>query len=86
MARVWANLFVEPANLTVHISGPRRTLRDGQDRNRVIINKLGRGYSFVASVEVPEPEHAVAEARAPNIYNGSRRATGFAPVDNRDWT
>lgn len=50
MARVWPNVFVEPANLTVHISALRRTLRDGQNGNRFIINIPGRGYSFVASV------------------------------------
>ena len=48
MARVWPNIFVEPANLTVHISALRRMLRDGQDGNRFIINIPGRGYSFVA--------------------------------------
>jgi DNA-binding winged helix-turn-helix (wHTH) protein len=52
MARVWPNVFVEPANLTVHISALRRTLRDGRDGNRFIINVPGRGYSFVASVAV----------------------------------
>jgi DNA-binding winged helix-turn-helix (wHTH) protein len=52
MARVWPNIFVEPANLTVHISVLRRTLRDGQDGNRFIINIPRRGYSFVASVAV----------------------------------
>ena len=52
MARVWPNIFVEPANLTVHISALRRALRDGQNGNRFIINIPGRGYSFVASVEV----------------------------------
>ena len=57
MARVWPNLFVEPANLTVHISALRRALRDGQDGNRFIINIPGRGYSFVASVEVSEHEN-----------------------------
>lgn len=31
MARVWPNIFVEPANLTVHISALRRALRDGHD-------------------------------------------------------
>ena len=51
MARVWPNVFVEPANLTVHMSALRRTLRDGRDGNRFIINIPGRGYSFVASVE-----------------------------------
>jgi DNA-binding winged helix-turn-helix (wHTH) protein len=52
MARVWPNVFVEPANLSVHISALRRTLSDGRDGNRFIINIPGRGYSFVASVGV----------------------------------
>src|SRR5215469_12466600 len=50
MARVWPNVFVEPANLSVHISALRRTLRDGRDGNRFIVNIPGRGYSFVAAV------------------------------------
>jgi DNA-binding winged helix-turn-helix (wHTH) protein len=50
MARVWPNLFVQPANLTVHISALRRALRDGRDGNRFIINIPGRGYCFVAPV------------------------------------
>ncbi|WP_439407371.1 winged helix-turn-helix domain-containing protein [Bradyrhizobium sp. DASA03076] len=50
MARVWPNVFVEPANLTVHMSALRRTLRDGQGGNRFIVNIPGRGYCFVASV------------------------------------
>jgi len=52
MSRVWPDVFVEPANLSVHISALRRTLRDGRDGNRFIINIPGRGYSFVASVAV----------------------------------
>jgi DNA-binding winged helix-turn-helix (wHTH) protein len=52
MGRVWPNIFVEPANLTVHISALRRALCDGRDGNRYIINIPGRGYSFVAPVEV----------------------------------
>jgi DNA-binding winged helix-turn-helix (wHTH) protein len=52
MAQVWPNVFVEPANLTVHMSALRRALRDGQNGNRFIINIPGRGYSFVASVDV----------------------------------
>src|SRR4029453_17204833 len=52
MARVWPNTFVEPANLTVHISALRRALRDGRDGNRFIINIPGRGYRFVAAVQV----------------------------------
>jgi DNA-binding winged helix-turn-helix (wHTH) protein len=55
MGRVWPRIFVEPANLTVHMSALRRTLHDGHDGNRFIINVPGRGYSFVASVEVLGP-------------------------------
>jgi DNA-binding winged helix-turn-helix (wHTH) protein len=50
MARVWPKLFVEPANLTVHVSALRRALRDGRDGNRFIINIPGRGYCFVAPI------------------------------------
>jgi DNA-binding winged helix-turn-helix (wHTH) protein len=57
MARVWPNIFVQPANLTVHISALRRMLRDGRDGNRFIINIPGRGYCFVASVEVSGHEN-----------------------------
>lgn len=51
MARVWPNVFVEPANLTVHMSALRRALRDGRDGHRFIVNIPGRGYRFVGSVE-----------------------------------
>jgi DNA-binding winged helix-turn-helix (wHTH) protein len=54
MARVWPDVHVEPANLTVHISALRRMLHDGRDGNRFIINVPGRGYSFVGSFEVSE--------------------------------
>jgi len=50
MTRVWPGVFVEPANLSVHISALRRTLRDRRDGNRFIINIPGRGYGFVAPV------------------------------------
>jgi DNA-binding winged helix-turn-helix (wHTH) protein len=52
MARVWPNVFVEPANLTVHMSALRRALRDGRDGHRFIVNIPGRGYCFVGSVDV----------------------------------
>jgi DNA-binding winged helix-turn-helix (wHTH) protein len=52
MARVWPNVFVEPANLTVHMSALRRALRDGRDGHRFIVNIPGRGYCFVASVDM----------------------------------
>lgn len=50
LAKVWPNVVVEPANLTVHICALRRTLSDGRAGNRYIINVAGRGYRFVAPV------------------------------------
>ena len=50
MARVWPDLFVVPANLSVHVSALRRVLRDGCDGNRFIVNIPGRGYCFVAPI------------------------------------
>jgi DNA-binding winged helix-turn-helix (wHTH) protein len=66
MARVWPNIFVEPANLTVHISGLRRVLRDGRDGNRFIVNIPGRGYRFVAPVEVSGTRTEREPGRAAN--------------------
>jgi len=51
-ARVWPNHFVAPSNLTTQVTALRRALRDGQGRNRFIINIKGRGYRFVAAVDV----------------------------------
>lgn len=52
IARVWPNTFVEPANLTVHISALRRVLGDGRNGNRFFINIPGRGYCFVAPIKM----------------------------------
>ena len=65
MARVWPNVFVGPANLTVHISALRRALRDGQDGNRFIINIPGRGYKFVGSVCAERHQKATANRKVP---------------------
>jgi DNA-binding winged helix-turn-helix (wHTH) protein len=70
MARVWPNVFVGPANLTVHISALRRTLRDARDGNRFIINIPGRGYKFVASVVATRHQKApltIVSCKAPEL-------------------
>ena len=76
MAKVWPNLHVEPANLTVHVAALRRLLGDGRNGNRYLINIPGRGYRFVAGVShtqtqtsSPEP---VAIAALPICLPGSR--------------
>jgi DNA-binding winged helix-turn-helix (wHTH) protein len=58
MVRVWPNVFVDPANLAVHISALRRVLQDRSNGNRFIINIPGRGYRFVAPISSGETSEA----------------------------
>ncbi|HEY9348392.1 MAG TPA: winged helix-turn-helix domain-containing protein [Inquilinus sp.] len=55
MTRVWPNVFVEEANLRVHITALRKALGEGRPGHRYIANVSGRGYRFVAVVEPGEP-------------------------------
>jgi TolB-like protein/DNA-binding winged helix-turn-helix (wHTH) protein/Tfp pilus assembly protein PilF len=58
MKAVWPDTFVEDANLTVHISGLRKILQDGEGV-AYIETVPRRGYRFVAPVlERPEPMDA----------------------------
>jgi hypothetical protein len=76
MARVWPNVFVEPANLLVHMSALRRAQRDGRDghryirqhpRTRLLFRRLSR---YVGSRDLSATgEASVAQARS--AYNGS---------------
>jgi DNA-binding winged helix-turn-helix (wHTH) protein len=74
MARIWPNIFVGEANLSVHISALRRTLRDGQGENRFIINIPGRGYSFVASVDAGGGLQADGDDNGAAVYDRRREA------------
>jgi predicted ATPase/DNA-binding winged helix-turn-helix (wHTH) protein len=88
MARVWPNTFVEPANLTVHIAALRRTLGDGRDGNRFLLNIPGRGYRFVAPVAFaddlrPPEAAAVAIKPAHNLPTRLTRLIGRADIVNQ---
>src|SRR5690606_12438612 len=50
IARGWAGLVVDEANLRVNISNLRKSLGEGKDGARYVVNLPGRGYSFVAPV------------------------------------
>src|SRR5690242_6165355 len=52
IARVWPGIAVEETSLRVHVAAIRKALRDGFEGARFISNIPGRGYSFVAPVEV----------------------------------
>ena len=68
MSRVWRGLFVDDSNVRVHVAGLRRALRDGKDGQRYIVNIPGRGYSFVAPVQVvpAESEPPIPAAARPD--------------------
>jgi len=71
MARVWPHTFVEQANLTVHIAALRRALSEGRGNHRYLVNIPGRGYRFVAPVQISnelEPSHT-RSALIGNAYN-----------------
>ncbi|QQS47793.1 MAG: helix-turn-helix transcriptional regulator [Acidobacteriota bacterium] len=51
---VWPDTAVEEGNLTVNISALRKALGDNHHDHKYIVTHSGRGYSFVAEVEVVE--------------------------------
>src|SRR5215475_4449747 len=52
MRLVWGDRVVEENNLNRHISTLRRILGEGPNDHRYIVTAPGRGYSFVAQVEM----------------------------------
>lgn len=56
IARAWAGLVVDEANLRVNISHLRKCLGEGKNGARYVINLPGRGYSFVMPVTRVHPE------------------------------
>jgi predicted ATPase/DNA-binding winged helix-turn-helix (wHTH) protein len=71
MTRVWPKMFVEPANLTVHVAALRRVLGDGRNGNRYLVNIPGRGYRFVAPVSVADGEMSPSAALQPFAPNAA---------------
>jgi DNA-binding winged helix-turn-helix (wHTH) protein/Tfp pilus assembly protein PilF len=54
LSAVWKGVFIEETNLAVHVSALRRVLREKRGDNKFIETISGRGYCFVAPVEVVE--------------------------------
>ena len=52
MRAIWPTTVVEENNLTQNIAALRRVLQDPHGENRYIVTVPGRGYQFVADVEV----------------------------------
>jgi DNA-binding winged helix-turn-helix (wHTH) protein len=56
MSRVWPNTTVEEINLRVNVAALRKALGEGRPGGRYVANVVGRGYRFVAPVELCEPQ------------------------------
>lgn len=69
LARIWADTFVEEANLTQNIFLLRRALGDDRTGPRYIETVARRGYRFVGPVRVFDP-----------AQNGSALAASIEPV------
>jgi DNA-binding winged helix-turn-helix (wHTH) protein len=67
MAEVWPNTFVDPTNLTVHVSALRRALGDGRNGNRFLINIPGRGYRFVEPIKITRPTTVSCSSSVNNL-------------------
>jgi predicted ATPase/DNA-binding winged helix-turn-helix (wHTH) protein len=81
MTRVWPATFVDENTLRVHVAGLRRALGDGQPGRRYVTNIPGRGYRFVASVDLSEPEgrpapKSTAAERVHNLPISQARVLG----------
>jgi DNA-binding winged helix-turn-helix (wHTH) protein len=44
ISRVWPNVVIEEANLRINIAALRRTLGEGRQGRRFIVNVRGKGY------------------------------------------
>jgi predicted ATPase/DNA-binding winged helix-turn-helix (wHTH) protein len=81
MARVWPSTVVEENNLKVHVAALRRSLGDGQPGRRYLATIPGRGYRFVAPVELSDVRTGRAQLpsaakRKHNLPASQPRVTG----------
>ena len=81
IARVWPKTFVEEANLKIQVSALRRALGDGQGARRFVATVPGRGYNFVAPINVAESPQvsipqAITHAGAHNLPHARTRMIG----------
>src|SRR5262245_16374138 len=60
MAEVWPGTVVEESNLQVQISALRKVLGEGPKGARYLVTVPGRGYRFVAPVELADAANAIA--------------------------
>jgi predicted ATPase/DNA-binding winged helix-turn-helix (wHTH) protein len=83
MARTWPNMVVEEGNLKVNVAALRRALGDGPGAAQYIATVTGRGYRFVAPVQMDGSASlalasAAASAGGDSLPAGTTRIFGRA--------
>ncbi len=83
IARVWPNTHIDENTLRVHVAGLRKALGDGQPGRRYLASVPGRGYRFVAPVDLAAPGVSATQPdakvdRVHNIPISQVRAVGRA--------
>ena len=78
MAEVWPGVIVEENNLQVHISALRKALASAGDAKPFLLTVAGRGYRFVAPVEI-ESTDAKPTASVPPEKSSAPARTGNLP-------
>ncbi len=63
MDAVWANQYVEEANLKVQMSALRKALGERRDEHRFLITIPGKGYKFIADIENGDRELVIESRR-----------------------
>src|ERR1700690_2976032 len=71
LKNVWPDTFVDEHSLEQSISVLRRALEEKPGENRYIVTLPGRGYQFVAPVQVVTPEGKVVLELATADRNGT---------------
>jgi len=81
--RAWPGLFVEEANLRVHIANLRKSLADRSSETRYIQNVPRRGYCFVAPVTRVKHQIDTTIEAAPPPCEGTAPAPTHLPVGGK---
>lgn len=74
IAAVWPNMFVDESNLKVNVCHLRRSLGDTQKPPTYIATVAGRGYRFVAPLQIASSNHTSGSLTPLNyVIDGSFR-------------
>jgi len=96
VSRVWPEVFVEDANLKTNIVGLRRVLGDDPAEPHYIATVIGRGYRFIADVQMlkfpcsavephdgQRPSDSLAEPHAPSGLDRGPAGGNRASIDRK---